>query len=454
MTLTLSLLLAIISVVFVLIFVNALYVAGEFATVSSRRTRVRQMAGSGDRMAQQLLPILDDKVLLDRYVAACQLGITISSIMIGAYGTNTVAPLLRQPLESVGLSPDLSVSVAATTILMLFTFLQVIFGELFPKSIAVEYPERVALIVVLPVRISMVVFRPLIWLFNGSGNLVLRLMGRKSVGEHGQFHSAEEIEILVADSHEGGLLDDEERQMLRNAFRLYDLTARQVMVHRTRLASAADTSSMREIIDLALAEGYTRIPVYKDDIDNVTGFVHIKDVFRRYVAGNNDLQSIVRKVIFVPEAMAVVDVWQRLNKEVQYVAIVFDEYGGTAGMITLEDLIEEIFGELQDEYDDEEPLVFFDDDGRLHLRGDLLLADINEYLAFINLPDGSADTVGGLIFSGLGRQPVEGDEIVVDNQLMRVERMDDVSVAEVSLAVPPGYELPRSTEWEVADDVE
>lgn len=443
--------LAIPLVVATLIFINALYVAGEFATVSSRRTRVRQMAGSGDRMAGQLLPILDDKVLLDRYVAACQLGITISSIVVGAYGTNTVAPLLQPLFSYVGLSPELTVSVAATVVLLGFTFLQVILGELFPKSVAVEYPERVALAVVLPVRISMVVFRPLIWVFNGSGRLVLRLMGRTGTGDHGQFHSAEEIEILVADSHEGGLLDDEERQMLRNAFRLYDLTARQVMVHRTRMTSAEYDSTMRSIIDLALAEGYTRLPVYKGDIDNVVGFVHIKDVFRRYVENRNDMASILRKVIFVPEAMPVVDLWQRLNRERQYVAIVFDEYGGTAGMITLEDLIEEIFGELQDEYDDEAPLVSLDDDGRLHLRGDLLLADVNEYLE-LDLPDDSADTLGGLIISVLGRQPVEGDEINVNGRLIQVEKVEDIGVAEVSLMMSEGYQLPKTSEWEVEDE--
>ncbi|MCO5185900.1 MAG: hemolysin family protein [Anaerolineae bacterium] len=446
-----NLLLAIPVVVATLIFINALYVAGEFATVSSRRTRLRQMAGSGDRMARQLLPILEDKVLLDRYVAACQLGITISSIVIGAYGTSTVAPLLQPLLSYVGLGPELTVSVAATIVLLGFTFLQVIFGELFPKSVAVEYPERVALVVVLPVRISMVIFRPLIWVFNGSGRLILRLMGQNGVAEHGQFHSAEEIEILVADSHEGGLLDDEERQMLRNAFRLYDLTARQVMVHRTRMISAEYDSPMREIIDLSLAEGYTRLPVYKDDIDNIVGFVHIKDVFRRYVEGRNDMASILRKVIFVPEAMPVVDVWQRLNHERQYVAIVFDEYGGTAGMITLEDLIEEIFGELQDEYDDEAPLVSLDHDGRLHLRGDLLLADVNEYLE-LDLPDDSADTLGGLIISVLGRQPVEGDEINVNGRLIQVEKVEDIGVAEVSLMMSEGYQLPKTSEWEVEDE--
>jgi CBS domain containing-hemolysin-like protein len=349
------------------------------------------------------------------------------------------------------LRPELTVSVAATVVLLLFTFLQVILGELFPKSVAVEYPERVALVVVLPVRVSMVIFRPLIWLFNGSGRLILRLMGRNMVGDHGQFHSAEEIEILVADSHEGGLLDDEERQMLRNAFRLYDLTARQVMVHRTRLISAEYDSTMRDIIDTALAEGYTRLPIYKNDIDNIVGFVHVKDVFRRFIEDRNDMASILRKVIFVPEAMPVVDLWQRLNKERQYVAIVFDEYGGTAGMITLEDLIEEIFGELQDEYDDEAPLVSLDDDGRLHLRGDLLLTDVNEYLE-LDLPDDSADTLGGLIISVLGRQPVEGDEINVNGRLIQVEKVEDIGVAEVSLMMTEGYQLPKTGEWEVDDE--
>ncbi|NHZ71952.1 MAG: DUF21 domain-containing protein [Aquificales bacterium] len=431
-----------------MIFFNALYVGAEFATVSSHRTRISQMAANGNKMAALLLPIMEKPVSLDNYVAACQIGITISSLVLGAFGQNVIADYLIEPLAYFGVSAAVSQTIATITVLIFITILQVIMGELFPKSVAIQYPENVALALVVPMRISLVLFMPLIWLFNGSGSLVLRLLGRKP-HEGMQVHSPEEIELLVTESHEKGLLDDEERQMLRNAFRLRDLTARQVMVHRTRLISAPATSSIEDVINLAIAEGYSRIPLCGESIDDVVGFVHVKDLFRRYVNGRSDMESAIRDVIYVPETMPVLDVWQKLNEGGNYLAIVFDEYGGTAGIITFEDLIEEIFGELQDEFDDEMALIARDQEGRVYLRGDLLVSDVNEYLE-LSLPD-EADTLSGLIFSELGRSPNAGDEVVFGDIQIRVEAMADLGVSEVSLQLPSTEEVAPFSEWEVAD---
>lgn len=448
-----------------LIFINALYVAAEFASVSSRRTRVSQMAGSGNRFAGFLLPIVDDSEKLDRYVAACQLGITASSLALGAYGQGVLASRLAAPLTSlletigpfVG-SPSftggeaaaaLAASIAATAVLLFLTLLQIIFGELFPKSVALQYPERLAVITVVPVRWSVFLFRPFIWIFNGSGNLVLRLLGVKIHRGHGRVHSPEEIEILVSESHEGGLLDDKERQMLRNAFRMRDLTARQVMVHRTRIVAAPAGSTVVELLEMALEAGHTRIPLYQENIDAIIGFVHIKDLFRLFVNDNQNLAEILREVVRVPETLPIVDVWDTLQSNSQYMAIVFDEFGGTAGLITFEDLIEEIFGELQDEFDDETALISLDSEGRIHLRGDLLVADVNEYLR-LSLPD-SADTLGGLVLSLLGRPPDVGDEVMVGETAIRVEEMADLGVSEVSVQTAPADVSGQVGEWEVAN---
>lgn len=447
-----------------LIFINGLFVAAEFATVSARRTRVSQMAGSGNRLAKTLYPIVSDSQILDRYVAACQLGITASSLVLGAFGQNIIASRLIEPLASaliwfdsqvggINLSTELAAtalatSIAVTFVLLLLTLLQVVLGELLPKSVAIQYPERMALATVVPVRWAMVVFRPLIWFFNGSGNLVLRSMRVDTQTTHGHIHSPEEIEILVTESHEGGLLDDEERQMLRNAFRLRDLTARQVMVHRTRIVSAPVGSSVVELLEIALEVGHTRIPLYQETIDNVIGFVHIKDLFRLYVNGNENLAEILRDVVHVPETLPIVDVLETLRTKRQYMAIVFDEFGGTAGLVTYEDLIEEIFGELQDEFDDETALISLDDKGRIYLRGDLLVSDVNEYLR-LKLPD-VADTLGGLMISELGRPPQEGDEVVVNDTTIRVESMEDRSVSEVSIQKVLADVSSQVGEWEVA----
>jgi putative hemolysin len=448
-----------------LIFLNALYVAGEFSAVSSRRTLISQMAGSGNRFAKMLLPLIEDRHALDRYVAACQLGITASSLVLGAFGQNVIAVRLVEPLALIleGIAPRLgglgitshdvataiATTISATGVLLILTFLQVVLGELFPKSVAIQFPERLALLTVTPVKWSVFIFRPLIWFFNGSGDLILKLLGVEFRQELGRVHSPEEIEILVTESHEGGLLDDEERQLLRNAFRLRDLNARQVMLHRTKIVAAPVETDVEDLMNLALDVGHTRIPLYQDSIDDIIGFVHIKDLFKLFVEGKENLAEILRDVVYVPETLPIVEVWETLNNKKQYMAIVFDEYGGTSGLITFEDLIEEIFGELQDEFDDESALISLDAEGRIYLRGDLLVSDVNEYLR-LNLPD-SVDTLGGLVLSELGRPPVVGDEVAFDDTVIRVESMVDLGVSEVSIQTVTADVTTQVGEWEVAD---
>jgi CBS domain containing-hemolysin-like protein len=316
--------------------------------------------------------------------------------------------------------------------------------------LAIQYPESIALSVYWPMRISLILFALPIWLFNGSANILLRLMGRSGHAEGVRLHSAEEIELLVTESHEGGLLDDNERRLLRNALRLRDLTARQVMVHRTKIDAVPEGTPPEYLIKQAIDAGHSRIPVYRDTIDEIIGFVHIKDVFRLYVENSEDVASIMRETLYVPETLPVTDVWDQLNAEGKYLAIVFDEFGGTAGLLTQEDLIEEIFGELQDEFDDEMAIIARDKDGRVYLRGDLLVNDVNEYLE-LELPVDPADTLSGLVFSRLGRPPVEGDEVTFGNVIIRVESMEDLSVGEVSLLLPPSADDAPFSEWEVAE---
>jgi putative hemolysin len=431
-----------------MIFFNGLYVAAEFATVASRRTRISQEATGGNRMARLLLPIMENSAALDTYVAACQIGITISSLVLGAYGQNVIAGYLIEPLKAFTGGQIVAESLAFIIVLASITMLQVIMGELLPKSVALQYPESVALALALPMRLSLLFLRPLIWFFNSSGNLVLRLIGRQPSGT-AVAHSPEEIELIVSESHERGLLDDEERQMLRNAFRLRDLLARQVMVHRTRIIAAPANSSIEDVINLSLAEGFSRIPLYEDTIDNISGFVHVKDLFRLYVTGEKEMAKVVREVAYVPETLPVAELWHRLNVGRHYLAVVFDEYGGTAGIVTFEDLIEEIFGELQDEFDDEMALIARDQNGRIYLRGDLLVADVNEYLA-LNLPT-DADTLSGLLFSVLGRSPVPYEVVTIGETTIRVEAMADLGVSEVSLQLATLPDVDHLSEWEVAD---
>jgi len=440
-----------------LLLLMGLNVAAEFAAASAHRTRINQMASQQDRLSQMLVPILGDSRKLDRYMAACQVGIAIVSLVLGVYAYEAVAmqlnePLARslQPILSPQTAARLAGAIAGIGVLLFIAALQVVLGEHFPKSLALQHPETIARLTVLPMSASLVLLAVPIWVFNGSANLLLRLAGRGPRSTAGRAYSPDEIEMLVTESHEGGLLDDNERRLLRNALRLRDLTARQVMIHRTRIAAAPLHTSAIDLMQMAIEAGYSRIPLYRDSIDDIVGFVHVKDVFRIHNEGQDDVSGIIREAVYVPETLSINDVWDQLDLQNSYLAIVFDEFGGTAGLLTLEDLIEEIFGELQDEFDDEAAVIARDKEGRIYLRGDLLVSDVNEYLE-LDLPEETADTLSGLVFSLLGRPPVQGDEVSLDDVVIRVETMEDLGVGELSLLLPASDADTHFTEWDMAD---
>ncbi len=446
-----------IAIIILTLFTTGFFVAAEFATVSARRTKIYQLASQNDSLAKLLLPVLEDSRRLEHYVAACQIGITISTLILGAFARESISGRLAGPITqlfgdslSVAAAGRLGQALSIAVVLILVAALQVILGELFPKSLALQYPESIARAVAWPMRLALLVFSLPIWLFTMTARLILRLLGQREQDFLGRAHSPEEIELLVTTSHEGGLLDDNERRLLRNALRMRDLTARQVMVHRTRIAGASVDTSPLHLMEMAIVAGYSRIPLYRDSIDDIVGFVHVKDVFRLHNEGITEVSSIIRDVVYVPETLPINDVWDQLDLQNRYLAIVFDEFGGTAGLLTLEDLIEEIFGELQDEFDDEAAIIARDKEGRIYLRGDLLISDVNEYLE-LELPEETADTLSGLVFSLLGRPPVVEDEVWIEDVMIRVETMEDLGVGEVSLLLPPSNADSHFTEWDIAD---
>ena len=429
-------------VVGLLVGLNALYVAGEFAAVSARRTRMVQLAQEGNRLARIMLPVLEDPHKLDNYIAASQVGITLSSIVLGIYGQQQIAPLIAPWLARLPLGPlsggdkVAAAGSAAILVLVVMTTLQVILGELTPKTLAIQYPERVALITALPMKWSAdYILKPLIMLLNGSGVLILRSLGVSYERGHAHVHSPEEILILVKESHRGGLLDAEERQMLSNLFRTSTKRAEDIAVPRNRVVAADASESLLEVLQRVANSAYTRIPVFQGDIDHVIGFVHLRDLFNLYQGDRQaNLRAILRPAPFVPETLPVAEVWNRLNETQSYLTIVFDEYGGTSGLITREDLIEELFGEVQDEFDRESALISPSGAGRFVVRGDMLIADLNDQLD-LRLPHDLAHTIGGLIVEELGRAPQVGNTVEIAGVRLHVEAIDDLSVSQVCLTL-------------------
>lgn len=436
-------LLLIVLIVALMVGVNALYVAGEFAVVSARKARIVQAANRGSRAAKALLPVMEDPHRLDNYIAASQVGITLSSIVLGIYGQRQVTPLLAPLLARLPLidSETAAVGVSATLILIIFTTLQVVFGELVPKSLAIQYPERVAQATVYPMRWSADwLLRPLIIVLNGSGAALLKLLGMEAGGGHQHVHSPEEIQLLIQQSYRGGLLDERGQRLLTNAFRISDVTVGQIAVPRTQIDALDAATPAGEALRRAVSSRHTRLPVYEGRLDKMIGFVHIKDLYRHHKnsGGAGEVRDIVRKAAYVPETAPLKQVWETLREQGSYLAIVVDEFGGAAGMVTWEDLLEELFGELRDEFDEaEEPLIRpLGEPGAYLLRGETPIAYLNTRFN-LHFTAQRVYTVGGLLISRLQRMPQPGDAITINEVTLRVESMRGQAVESVRLQLPP-----------------
>lgn len=442
------------AVVALLIGANGLYVAAEFSAVSARRPRLAQLADEGSSGARFMLAIIENPQSLDTYIAACQLGITVSSLVLGYYGQSQIMYLLQPQIDK--LEPALQVAVnsgSAIVILLFLTILQVVLGELVPKNVGIQYPEELAIATAPAMRWSKILFGPLIWFFNGSGQLLLRLMGRTPASEHTHLHSPEEILILIEESGAGGVLDAEERRLLVNTLQLRKLTARKVMIPRTHMLTASVDQTADELFTMLATSPYSRLPLHEESVDSIVGVIHLKDLIR--VTYERELRKVgvpeptprqvMHTVIHVPDSAPVEEVMAEMQLNRVNLAIVINEYGGTAGMITFEDLVEEIFGEFQDEFDIENPPLELRPNNRVRVRGDLLIEDLNSTLE-LNLSTDDVDTVGGLVLTTLGHVPQAGDVILIDELPLRVDRVVGNSPVAISFPVTPD-QATRLRQW-------
>jgi CBS domain containing-hemolysin-like protein len=420
-------------VILVMVSLNALYVAAEFATVGSRRSRVQEDAAAGSGPAERLLAILSDPKRLDAYVAACQIGITLSSLVAGAYGQAQLTPLLEPALGSVG-----GRGAAVLIVLVVITALQVVLGELLPKTVALRYPERLAMATLPPMQLSQWLFRPLVALFNGSAFKLMKLFGLQVDHSHAHVHSPEELAGLYRDSAAGGLIDASERDMLAGILNVDERLVREIMTPRTRLVTVADSLSVGEALAELAGGPHTRFPVNGADGD-VVGLAHLRDLF---VAAETDpgrpVRQVTRPVVAVAEFVTVPHLWRTLREEEQHCALVVNEYGDVAGLVTLEDAIEEIFGEVHDEFDlEDEPIT--STGGRVSVRGDVLLSVLQERFD-VEIDAPGVDTVGGLVWHRLGRTPAVGDVVTLAEGAieLRVDAMDGRAVTRASFTEPGG----------------
>lgn len=420
-----------------LIIANGFFVAAEFALVSVRRTRIEELVARGNASAKTVRHVIHDP---DRFIAATQLGITIASLALGWIGEPAIAHLI-EPLfgfvpESV-LSHATAAAIATILAFAFITFMHVVIGELAPKSVALSYPEQASLVVATPMVIFENIFRPAIWALNGTGNWLLKLVGLHRPTGHQLVHSVEELKMLVSSSAASGELEPVEREFAERAFEFADTQVSEVMIPRTALRAVEDNATIQDFLDLFSEVSHSRFPVYNDTLDNIIGFVWVKDVLRALAktrtARDESIKSLLRTPLFVPESKAIGELFGEMQKQKAQMAIVLDEYGGTAGMVTIEELIEEIVGSVSDELASNVPQYHRVEEGKIEADAMMSVDEANAQLG-IELPESDDyETLAGLVLTRMGRVPKEGDAVRIGNFKLVVTKMQGPKLEKILL---------------------
>jgi CBS domain containing-hemolysin-like protein len=419
-----------------LLAVNAFFVAAEYAMVRVRKTRLDELAQRGVASAKYAQRVVGQ---LDRYIATTQVAITMAGIGLGWLGepalSQVFTQLLNIPLQTV--DEMVRRSASAVISLMLVTFITVVMGELVPKAVSLQYPEQVSLGSSRIVVFAGQLFRPFIWALDRTATLILRLIGVPRANDADQSYTIAELKLLVAQSEASGVIEDTERDMLHAVFDFGDLTAREVMVPRTEMLAIEAESPIHGLIHLAIKHPRSMFPVYEGDLDHVVGVAHVKDLVRvqhdeRRTA---TVRGFMREALFVPDTIRLDNLLQQFRGKRQHMAIVLDEYGGTAGLVTLDDVVEQIVGEVQDPFDKSVPEIQRLPDGSALVDGLTSIETVNDMLA-LNLRDDYYDTIAGFVLGRLGRMAKVGDVVEADGLRVKVEALDGLRIARLSLSVP------------------
>jgi CBS domain containing-hemolysin-like protein len=406
-----------------LVLLNGFFVAAEFAIVKVRSTRIAQLKNRRGKIAQKVL------ANLDAYLSATQLGITLASLGLGWIGEPAIARMLEPLLSYFGLPDWLIHTVAFAIAFSIITFLHIVLGEMAPKSLAIRKAEAVTLWTSAPLDWFYRLFKPFIFILNGAANLILKLLGIE-MSETQQAHTEEEIRMLIAQSHKSGMIDQTELALFDNIFDFTERVAREVMVPRVNMKCVYRDKPFEENLKVMKETHHTRFPLCGIDKDDILGIVHIRDVYEQLSEGKTpSLTDLARPAVLVPETMELKDILRNLQRNRVGMAIVVDEFGGTSGLVTTEDIIEEIVGEIQDEFDNEKP--FFLQKGReTSIDPHLLIEEVNEYFQ-IDIDDPDNDTIGGWLFSRLEKVPEVGDEVAYGDLIFRVQEMDNRRITRI-----------------------
>ncbi len=417
-----------------LICINGFFVAAEFALVKVRASQLDIKAQKGSSRAKLAKSLLEK---LDSYLSATQLGITLASLALGAIGEKTISSMLEVFFIKIGhpLSEISKHSISLPIALTFLTFFHVTLGEQIPKMIGIKYSMQTALIISWPLRIFYFICSPFIWFLNKTSNVVLRVIGVKAVGDE-YFHSEEELRLILTESEEGGAIKPSENELIQNVFDFDDRIVKQVMVPQNRVIAIDVELGRNEVTKRVIEEGFSRLPIYLGDIDNIIGIVHSKDLLKAIIDNKfRTLKEIMRPVHFVPESMKINELLRDFQKHHYQMAIVTNEFGSTAGLVTMEDIIEELVGEIQDEHDEEKPNVEKISDTEFIVNAQATIKEVNEILP-IALPENTQyETVSGYINFIFGRIPPINDKRIVDGYEINILVRNRQSVDSIRLKV-------------------
>lgn len=397
-----------------LVFLNGFFVAAEFAIVKVRASQLEVKAKAGNRFA-----ILSKHIVshLDGYLAATQLGITLASLGLGWIGEPVVSKMIMGIMHAFGSEMDevLAHRIALPIAFAIITVLHIVFGELAPKTIAIQRSEKTALVLSYPLQFFYFIFRPFIWVLNGIANFLLKLLG--ITASHGnEVHSSDELKYLVQLGKESGEIGETNYDIIKNAFEFSDHTAEEIMVPRTKVIAIDLNDYNSDTIDKMIDESFSRIPCYEDSLDNITGIVHLKDILKAMRKGGDvNVKELIAPVLLIPQNKRIGQLLKEFQSKRQQMAVVVDEYGGTIGIITMEDILEELVGEIQDEYDNETPFVEKTGDKTYSVLASATLDDVNDLLPHEIEKDEAFNTLAGYLIHKFGKIPSVNEKISVDN---------------------------------------
>jgi CBS domain containing-hemolysin-like protein len=418
----------------ILVFLNGFFVAAEFAIVKVRQSQIELKANSGNSIAKVAMGILNN---MDGYLSACQLGITLASLALGWIGEPVVANMVRGITAYFGMDID-EQNLHHVSIVIAFgliTVLHIVLGEQVPKTAAIKSPMNFTMYIALPLRAFYILFSPFIWALNGMSVGVLNLLGLKG-NDHSEIHTEEEIRMLLTESEEGGAIKQSEHELIQNVFEFDDRVVRQILIPRTKISAIDVESSKEEVIQKVIDEGYSRMPVYQDSLDNIIGLIYSKDLIKAlHEKSFKGVNELLRPAYYIPYNKRINELLKEFQTQHIQMAVVTNESGGTAGIVTMEDIIEELVGEIQDEYDDEKPLVEKKSETEFIVNASASVGDVNDVLP-IALPESpNYDTVSGLLNYIYDRIPAVNEKRVFGGYEFTIVKRFKHSVDSVKMVV-------------------